>query len=218
MPSIYEANPLDAASGEIQLLNLLPGRRDHQLCLSFHIMTLYDSAFYTAASYMWGTASATREILLDGEPFLIRENLWKFLCELRARSAVSQREAENRPDMLWLDAICINQDDIEERNQQVAMMEEIYPNAEEVAVWLGSEADNSTLAMKAFETRETREQWSTEEGRAMLELFNRTYWRRVWIVQEFVLAQKLTINCGKKHVSGQDLVSLVRTTEYTVNH
>ncbi|ORX92548.1 heterokaryon incompatibility protein-domain-containing protein [Clohesyomyces aquaticus] len=213
MAPVYEANPLDSACGEIRLLRLLPGSRNDQISLTVRIQSLQDNPSYTAASYMWGVENATRDIILDGEPFVIRENLWLFLLEFRAKNMFPDSETQGCKDTLWIDAICINQGNIEERNQQVAMMGEIYSQAEEVAVWLGLSADHSPLAMQSFSSRRTREEWNPEEGQAMLSLFHRTYWKRVWIVQEFVLAQRLTIYCGTSNVSGRDLVSVVRTTE-----
>ncbi len=72
---------------------------------------------YTALSYTWGPVSQSQDILLDGHVFVVRQNLWDFLHIAR----------QNYPGIaFWIDAVCINQDDIQERNQQVSLMSTIY--------------------------------------------------------------------------------------------
>ena len=53
---------------------------------------------------------------------------------------------ENRPCVLWIDAICVDQNNIPERGHQVVRMAAIYPQASRVVVWLGPERDDSALA------------------------------------------------------------------------
>jgi hypothetical protein len=118
----------------------------------------------------------------------------------------------------WIDAICINQDSVLERNHQVQMMRQIYSNAESVSVWLG-EADReltSDIAMDFLATRSRivrdgevwpKQQksfpWSKHQAESILDLCRMDYWSRVWIVQEMFLAEQLTICCGAKKVSWQ---------------
>jgi hypothetical protein len=118
----------------------------------------------------------------------------------------------------WINAICINQDSVLERNHQVQMMRQIYSNAESVSVWLG-EADReltSDIAMDFLATRSRifrdgevwpKQQksfpWSKHQAESLLDLCRRDYWSRVWIVQEIFLAEQLTICCGAKKVSWQ---------------
>jgi hypothetical protein len=83
---------------------------------------------YTALSYTWGDTIADHDINLNGTPFLVRQNLWNFLD--RARN-------DNFEGYLWIDALCIDQTEVGERNHQVALMGEIYSHAEGVIVWLG---------------------------------------------------------------------------------
>jgi hypothetical protein len=83
---------------------------------------------YTALSYTWGETIADHTIEINGTPFLVRKNLWNFLD--RARK-------DNFEEYLWIDALCIDQTKVGERNHQVALMGEIYSPAEGVIVWLG---------------------------------------------------------------------------------
>lgn len=82
---------------------------------------------YVALSYTWGDADLVKEILLDGELFHVRENLWDFLNRARQTCLM---------EYLWIDALCINQSKAGEGNHQVAMMGDIYSRAERVIVWL----------------------------------------------------------------------------------
>ena len=83
---------------------------------------------YEALSYVWGHPKGDRPTLCEGHQLLITMNCEEALRELRFR--VKTR-------ILWIDAICINQSDIPERNLQVAMMDSVYQQAAGVLVWLG---------------------------------------------------------------------------------
>ncbi|KAE9367276.1 HET-domain-containing protein, partial [Stipitochalara longipes BDJ] len=136
---------------------------------------------YEALSYTWGKPEDVKEIELNGYPVKIRENLWSALVNLR-----DAREER----VLWVDAICINQPDVDERNRQVQLMAHIYSRAKEVIVWLGT-LDDRYLSPQA----ELRGSWAlTPEG--LKELCNRPYWRRVWIVQEIGAATQLQVRWG----------------------
>ncbi|KAN0089070.1 HET domain containing protein [Hyaloscypha variabilis] len=91
---------------------------------------------YFALSYVWGDLTVTQNILVDGKTFPATVNLVAALDSLS--------EEEGRAEYLWVDAICINQSDNEERNAQVAMMSSIYKKAWGVIAWLGPEEDRST--------------------------------------------------------------------------
>ncbi|KAF4958054.1 hypothetical protein FGADI_2684 [Fusarium gaditjirri] len=123
---------------QIRLLHLQPLRtEDHQSsapwykCVSlectFETVHLASAPPYEALSYTWGDEAASIRILLNGEVFLIRPNLAYALAALRS----------SEPRVLWVDALCINQQDTTERNHQVGMMGDIFRRAERVLVWLG---------------------------------------------------------------------------------
>ncbi|KIM94077.1 hypothetical protein OIDMADRAFT_136612, partial [Oidiodendron maius Zn] len=85
---------------------------------------------YVALSYVWGGSGAPATIELEGRSFTVTPNLYSALKNLRHRS-------QNR--YLWVDAICINQADMEERNHQVSQMCFIYEQAAAVLMWLGED-------------------------------------------------------------------------------
>lgn len=94
---------------------------------------------FAALSYEWGAPEVSESrILVNGQSFYIRSNLWKFLSQIR------QIRQDELPMLLWVDSICINQQDVEEKNVQVRMMHKIYTHAKEVLVWLGDGADLSS--------------------------------------------------------------------------
>ena len=84
------------------------------------------------------------------------------------------------------------------------MMRKIYSSASFVLVWLGPEADDSAIAMRVLDDMQIqgytlltlREERQRSQLNAMKKLFQRPYWTRVWVVQEFVLARELLLRSG----------------------
>jgi hypothetical protein len=114
----------------------------------------------------------------------------------------------------WIDQLCINQEDLQERSEQVQFMREIYTKAIRTLVWLGNAEADSDLAMiflKELEaatspadfllsTLENRREDSLYE--ALEHLFiERPYWQRVWIIQEVICATDVVVHCGRYSVS-----------------
>jgi len=112
---------------EIRLLGLQPRRPGEGIkCTTRHVK-LSEKPQYEALSYMWGPKEH-RQIEINGTVVEVRQNLGDALLELRL-------EKDTRT--LWIDAICINQDDVSERNHQVTQMGTIYKNAVRCVAWLG---------------------------------------------------------------------------------
>lgn len=142
---IYEYLPLDRSSeSTFRLLTLLPGPKGSQPCCTLSISTWRDrNCPYEALSYVWGDSRTTKPIVLDGKVFEVRENLY---------SALSQLQFETHPRVLWVDAICIDQNSINERNHQVASMGHIYSSCQKVLVWLGEEDGNTESVVRFIES------------------------------------------------------------------
>ena len=166
---------------------------------------------YMALSYCWGDARITREIIVNDYCIHVTVNLEAALRQLRGCHCIKQGFK------LWVDAICINQSNFEERGQQVSRMRNIYSSAAHVVIWLGADDDDSPLAMTAvkhlsarmamgdplsglyrasrfIDARPLFVMWSTykssmreEVYRALYYLLTRQYWRRLWILQEVAL-------------------------------
>lgn len=137
----FDYKSLDRERREIRLLELFPRScrlskiRPH--CRVF-TQSLYDNPPYLALSYVWGDANDTRIILVDKRPFKVTRNLYE---------ALESNMEEEESLIVWIDAICINQVDDEEKGWQVGLMGNIYHQASRVIAWLGPAAGNSEFVM-----------------------------------------------------------------------
>ncbi|KAI1115259.1 heterokaryon incompatibility protein-domain-containing protein [Nemania sp. NC0429] len=120
---------------DIRLLNILPGHG--VLECSLHQMPLAEEQAFRALSYVWGAQRGMEEILLEGRPFKVTKSLYEVLRQLREDQPGPPREIGYQKDYLWIDAICLNQQDVDEKSRQVPRMMEIYEAASVVLIWLG---------------------------------------------------------------------------------
>lgn len=123
-------SPIDSENGEIRLLELLPGKFDDVIQMRLVPHNLSDESLvpYEALSYVWGTPITSSRALLNDVAITSTPNLE---CALRhLRFTILTR-------ILWIDAISINQGDIQERGHQVQIIRNIYSTASNVNVWLG---------------------------------------------------------------------------------
>lgn len=199
---------------EIRLLRLEPASRESDdVCCSTITALRTQRPTYEALSYEWGSAERQKHIIMDGRKVRVRRNLWDALRALRV-------DSKRHPRVLWVDALCINQCDNVEKFQQVAQMGPIYRRARRAICWLGKASADSDLAIafvkKAaiFCKNRTKElgcsnqevldlgDWITandyfdSEAAANRLLDQRSYWNRMWIRQEIILAEEVTIHCG----------------------
>jgi Heterokaryon incompatibility protein (HET) len=100
---------------------------------------------YVALSCAWGARTPKHMIILNDCPFEVNENLYYVLLELRNSTRVQQGFK------IWIDAICINQADENERSQQVTLMRQSYSSVWHVVVWLRHRENNSNLATAAMQ-------------------------------------------------------------------
>ncbi|KAH8796384.1 heterokaryon incompatibility protein-domain-containing protein [Hyaloscypha finlandica] len=218
--SIYE--PLRNGSDEIRLITIKPSSElgDEILC-NIDTVELRTSPAYLALSYAWGDADVTEEINVDGSSLRVTTNLAAALRRLRCWKG---------PTRFWIDAICINQTSVLEKNHQLPLMRSIYSQAERVVMWLGEEENNSSLAITfinrwhdAFvaavadkrlelKTRHlerilslVEDPFDKQSVLAVRCLFERGYWSRVWIIQEIVLAKDRLILCGRDSVDASKM-------------
>jgi hypothetical protein len=117
----------DADSIRLALIEPSQNHDDPMSCSLSHVK-FAEKPRYKALSYMWGDEAVKVDILLDGARFYVGRNLWDALHYLR-------NSGNQMP--FWIDAICINQHDVAERNRQLAMMKWIYFRADTVVIWLG---------------------------------------------------------------------------------
>jgi hypothetical protein len=145
-PYVYP--PLSSDSNEIRVLTLFPGNFQDEITVSIETVTLTESDWpqYEAVSYTWGSSDNPVSIRIEtpsNNTLGVTHNLATALPYLRLA---------DRPRVLWIDAICINQQNLLERSRQVKKMKDIFQKAERVIVWLGPEGSNSTLALETLDT------------------------------------------------------------------
>jgi hypothetical protein len=135
----YEYEPLPR-NDNIRLLSLLPGEGNDIIHCSLSLSSLSEelmqpSCEYEALLYTWGSSERPQRVLIDDLDFPVTANLYDALREIRFRS---------KTRTLWVDAICINQDDISERHDQVQKMAHIFKASKNVLFWPGEEGNGTT--------------------------------------------------------------------------
>ena len=196
MDFIY--SPLDR--NELRLLRPLSIQPDS---LSFELSTFprMSTPYYTAVSYTWGDGAPTEYIFINQQRFRVRRNLWSCLYYLGQHNSAAWSH-------LWVDAICIDQTNVQERNTQVRFMDDIYCNALCVSVWLGlpplmEEQKNRRIPNRMFS--EGGFDWSISAQ----DMANRPYWSRVWVIQEFLLGRDVILYCGDSFINWDDFNDLL---------
>lgn len=215
LKTYYQYESLDSSQHQIRLLHLQPSTSNEHIECHLETVDLRSSPKYEALSYEWGDPTMFQpEIKLGQNIVLARNNLWWALHHLRLLQSTR---------VLWTDALCINQNNISERNSQVSEMKRIYSQAFQVVAWIGREEDSSgdclfletKTAMNFLITLASRPlkdypySLGLEKGKrslifsphaskwdALCIMLNRKYWRRLWIIQEFILAPEVLLQCG----------------------
>jgi hypothetical protein len=159
---------------------------------------LYQAPPYVALSYCWGTLIEKAPIALNRQAVGVTLNLHAALLRLRRKKV----------EYIWVDALCINQEDKEERSIQIGRMAAIYKQAKEVVIWLGemddtSEVDLAMLSEVNFNTAAT-EVFDICSA-TVFQLLSRDYWSRMWIVQELAAASRITLLCGSFAIPWQTI-------------
>jgi hypothetical protein len=128
---------LSVAKNEIRVLRIAPNDDPSSIvCCYIEHISLNNPPPYGALSYCWGDANVTEQIRLNNSDKLATANLVAALRQLRADGL----------ETLWVDALCINQDDPDERASQVQLMKYTFEEATQVVVWVGLEDDASNKA------------------------------------------------------------------------
>jgi hypothetical protein len=142
MSNRYVYQPLNQSTSDIRVLRLLPNNGNSKLkdipaCQIFHT-SLDDNPKFVALSYVWGDTTKSRAILVETYTVLVNTNLYEALMALRPSKI---------PIVIWIDFLCINQLDTKEKGWQVALMGNIYRQAQNVIAWLGPADESSDGVM-----------------------------------------------------------------------
>ncbi|KAB2104994.1 hypothetical protein AG0111_0g7166 [Alternaria gaisen] len=231
--------PIDQAVQEIRLISIIPETTGPIRCNLIHVnLQSNPTPEYRALSYVWGPPSPVQEIQVNGHRFLVRQNLYDFLCAFRERLYKFRggNGYEDEVQWLWIDQVCINQALTGERNHQVKMMSDIYQRATYVYVWLGKSNDSTEAVMKALKSNYRRyhdpepltkrsktpskisrdgTSMQAEDSisiSALRHFFGNPYWLRLWIVQEIMLARYIRVICGETLLSWDELKRFCSST------
>ncbi|KAK0625158.1 heterokaryon incompatibility protein-domain-containing protein [Bombardia bombarda] len=234
-PSLEALSLENPESDEVSLYSPLPGNNTIRILIiepatapqdplqtRLVVANLDDKPAFEAISYTWGNPTDKTLLKCNGSAVPIPRNLENNLKRLRHTS---------RPRYVWADSVCINQEDIPERGQQVSIMRKIYQSAERVLVWIG--LDEEYQASKAFKAvcnivrawrpdtdslmfysyaakleamsddnlSVVRASVDQEAWEALRAMFEADYFRRFWIIQELALGSSAVVLWGDHHIS-----------------
>ena len=149
-------------------------------------------------------------------------------------SALRHLRRENASRGLWVDALCIKQDEIADKNCFIPIMHKIYSTAEGTIVWLGEASTDSDDAISILEDaasrashlasgasqrsmttadilREAHNETDTKTWKALANFGLRPWWSRVWVMQEIASSKKfITVQCGRRTTNWYKLVMGIR--------
>jgi hypothetical protein len=209
---VYHHRPLSSTTA-IRLLKLHPGSVGTSAEIQVELTeTSLLEASYTCLSYAWGDRDQHYDISVAGGgttgSFRVSRTLFECLTQLR--------QTQHEPNWLWIDALCINQEDAAEKARQVSLMSNIYSSASSVTVWLGTSDYASRDAMSWIARRRSlqRPDHLTADIKKWLSLgrlMTRPWFRRLWVVQEVVLSNlaMLQVYCGEDRVLWTEFASAV---------
>jgi hypothetical protein len=122
-------NPL--TTSHIRLLVLQPGQHDSQITCYVHNASLERLPQYEAVSYAWGNSTETHNIQCNGQDLTVSGSLYQALRGVRLT---------DKPRVIWIDGLCIDQSNMGERSDQIQLMRHIFAKAKRVLIWLGSDS------------------------------------------------------------------------------
>ncbi|KAF7676644.1 hypothetical protein GT037_004856 [Alternaria burnsii] len=240
--------------GEIRLLHVTSRSANGLTYAVCDLITtkLSDAPPFRALSYTWGNPAITTPILLNNRFHPVTSNLGAALEQLPAYhssiryihndyvawaernkpGSLSERTKRFEPDigLFWIDALCINQSDLDEKSHQIPVMVDIYREAREVVMWLGKPAEHTGKAFNLLQNWGSK--YAYRGGMANLilgkeperkglenviatmpgnpfdpdswagleELLERPYFTRAWIFQEICVAREITMMCGDEQI------------------
>ncbi|KAF5574006.1 ARO80-positive transcription regulator of ARO9 and ARO10, partial [Fusarium subglutinans] len=205
----YRKLSIDYSKRHCRILQLLPGTHEEIHC-TLQLVNLDESTPpYECVSYVWGDLAISKPIWVEGQELQVTTNLLEFLQHIRhPHDAIT----------LWIDAVCMNQDDLVEKSHQVWMMGDIYSRCSVVHVWLGAPQKpittdpfslirhfangNHIHALPGF-SKDQKGEWTFETNEifmsiweSFLNISNSLWWTRAWTVQEIILPERSLVWYG----------------------
>lgn len=219
---LYQHERLD--DGHLRVLTLFPGDELDPLHGLIWVTRLDAKVHYTTVSYVWGPKSRRKHALHTPVGRLtITEPLYFTLKKLRKR---------HKSEVLWVDAICINQDDDNEKTEQVKMLAQIFQNSAQTLGFIQDNGESKEVIEMLMQVRarevlcEDSVDWPRNlptcpkgwNKRGLppsldpiwsktADFFRNDWFRRVWIIQEVVIARNMKLVCGKYIIDWEHLYS-----------
>lgn len=209
---ILNYTSIDVKNNEFRILTILPSNTFNETILCELSIAKYENETYEALSYTWGDPTIRNPIKVNGHDFFITSNLESAIRHLR----------RNEPRRIWIDAICINHQDIIERSQSIMKMHMIYNFATKVIIWLGEQSYDSEigfdlleLASKSddekkgsiFDPSSTAD--NSSNWKALANIFDRPWWKRLWVIQEVAFSRGALMKCGQREMDFANLIYIV---------
>lgn len=187
-------------------MTLLPGDYGAPLRCQIHEVTDSSTTAYEALSYAWGDSESSKPIEVCAST--ADDSAKCFLTVTRNLHQALQRLRTGTPRRLWVDAICINQADLQEKGHQVERMGRTYRDAAQVIVWLGE--DNAYPRTRALLMQDGKNRWPLTLPEVDLgELVTIPWFFRVWTVQEYALPQNVSYQLGALSIPAQHVETVI---------
>ncbi|KAJ5219366.1 heterokaryon incompatibility protein-domain-containing protein [Penicillium cinerascens] len=215
------------SSKAIRVLKILDQELSDLPCCTLTEVELDTQESYIALSYTWGspgkeatdrgvTSERCMQIFCETGTIPVTQNLFDFLRDVR------QFHRHLLKEYIWIDALCIDQDNLDERAVQVEMMGDVYAQAKSVVIWLGRAEETTCLALDFMTIIESAKiplidarvenpqslktflgplADSNDHWNALKLILDRSWFSRTWVLQEFCLATHFSLLCGQFEVS-----------------
>ncbi|KAK0103167.1 hypothetical protein ONS95_014965 [Cadophora gregata] len=183
---------------------------------------------YVTLSYSWGLGIQDHRVIIDGQFVAVTESLYLAMQTIR-QGGLHVKSPTHPKFRLWVDAICIDQQNASEQGREVRRMKMIYGDSIGGFVHLGSASDDSDLAMNSINSiaqslrtgydcskwlvdisSEAETSWATPSIKAIMKLLSRRYWSRMWIIQELAMGQDQMVLCGDSCSTLIDIRQILR--------
>ncbi|KAH8716760.1 heterokaryon incompatibility protein-domain-containing protein [Phaeosphaeriaceae sp. PMI808] len=204
----FEHKPLDSTQATLRLVTI-SSELSTDGCIQCYVShSTIDRASYVSLSYTWGSPEGLVRIQVNGAPFYIRKNLYEFLDLVRRLPMT----------FYWIDAICIDQANILERNHQVSQMGRIFSKAFIVYIWLGK-LPSMVPWMHDFVKGKMQRPYEDFPLSRLVEardtvqscVFNNEYWSRAWVTQEIFLARNVVVLLCRESFKFPQLINRMRS-------
>lgn len=210
---------------EIRLLHLLPGEGDDAIRCTTRVVSLNEHPDFETVSYVWGDRTGEETIDVSGDSIQVTKNLHAGL--LRLRHSTTERT-------LWIDQICINQWDLQEKAAQVALMRDIYKQCTRCVTWMGElSRDGIEVPIRDAEAvfdflsqvaavatvplnglpilfQDSDEGLAARVAFGHFSMYGNPWWSRIWTVQEAIIPSSGVLVWGPLSISREVVLTAAR--------